>query len=207
MHEDALQNYCPAFGLLPDLAALAIHPPFAEADPPPAHHWVWKAPPADVDAIHEPGFVFGIQQRVQTALDRPVVVSFDQAGRRVLKVLGCYLFLEQKNKCWRVYEWKYESLGLMTMAEVPAESVVAQSPPWRWQWMHSLVLPIALEYKDWRWRSGHETSPDAAKRYSQWLVSMTGRPVFQYFHERFLSTGEFAPLIRNFSGDQEKYWH
>ncbi|MBC7548535.1 MAG: PcfJ domain-containing protein [Polaromonas sp.] len=170
MHEEALQNYCPAFGLLPDIAAFAIHPTFGETSPPPAHHWVWKAPPADVGAIHEPGFVFDILQRIQVQLDCPVMVSHDRAGRRVLKVLGCYLFLEQKNKCWRVYEWKYEGLGLLTLAEVPAESVVAQSPPWRWKWLQSLVRPIALEYKDWRWRRGHETKPAAAKRYSQWLL-------------------------------------
>ena len=96
MHEDALQNYYPAFGLLPDIAAFAIHPPFAEAGPPSAHHWVWKAPPTDVDAIHESGFVFNIQGRIQTELDCPVVVSHDRCGRRVLRVLGCYLFLEQK---------------------------------------------------------------------------------------------------------------
>ena len=88
MHEDALQSYCPAFGLLPDLAAFAIRPAFGETSLPPAHHWVWKAPPADVDAIHEPGFVFNILGRIHAELDRPVVVSHDQAGRRVLKVLG-----------------------------------------------------------------------------------------------------------------------
>ena len=170
MHEDTLQNYCPAFGLLPDIATFAIHPPFGETSPPPAHHWVWKAPPADVGAIHEPGFVFNILERIQAQLDRPVVVFHEGAGRRVLKVLGCYLVLEQKNKCWRVYEWKYESLGLMTVAEVPAESVVAQSSPWRWQWLQSLAHPIALEYVDWRSRRGHETSLAYAKRYSQWLL-------------------------------------
>ena len=174
MHEDAVQNYCPAFGLLPDIAAFAIHPPFGEASPPPPHHWVWKAPPADVDAIHEPGFVFNILERIRGELARPVVVSHDQAGRRVLKVLGCYLFLEQKNKCWRVYEWKYESLGLMTVAEVPAESVVAHSPPWRLQWLQCLARPIALEYADWRRRRGHETNLNAAKRYSQWLLQTLG---------------------------------
>lgn len=170
MHEDALQNYCPAFGLLPDIAAFALHPPFGEASHPPAHHWAWKAPPVEGDAIHEPGFVFGILQRVQAALDRPVVVSHDRAGRRVLKVQGCYLFLEQKNKCWRVYEWQYESLGLLTLIEVPAETIVAHSPLWRWQWLESLARPIALEYADWRGRRGYETSQDAAKRYSQWLL-------------------------------------
>ncbi len=170
MHEDSLQNYCPAFGLLPDIAAFAIHPPLGETTSPPAHHWVWKAVPEDVAAIHEPGFVFGVLQRVQAVLDRPVVVSHDQAGRRVLKVLGCYLFLEQRNKCWRVYEWKHESLGLMTVAEVPAESVVAQFPPWRWQWLQSLARPIALEYTSCRLRSSYQTSPASAKRYSQWLL-------------------------------------
>ena len=170
MHEDALQNYCPAFGLLPDIAAFAIHPPFGEAGLPPAHNWVWKAPPADVGAIHDPGFVFDIFRRIQAQLDRPVMVSHDRAGRRVLKVLGCYLLLQQRNKCWRVYEWKYEGLGLLTLAEVPAESVVAQSPPWRWQWLQSLARAIALEYADWMRRRGHEISQDAAKRYSQWLL-------------------------------------
>lgn len=170
MHEDALQNYCPAFGLLPDIAAFAIHPLFGEIDHPPAHHWVWKAPPEDVGAIHDPKFVYGILQRIQAALDRPILVSHDRAGRRVLKVLGCYLFLEQKNKCWRIYQWKYECLGLLTVVEVPAESVVAQSPLWRLQWLQSLAHPIALEFADWRRRRGHETSPDAAKRYSQWLL-------------------------------------
>ena len=170
MHEDALQNHCPAFGLLPDIAAFAIHPPFGQAGPLPAHHWIWKAPPADVGAIHDPGFVFDIFRRIQAQLDRPVVVSHDRAGRRVLKALGCYLFLEQKNKRWRVYEWKYECLGFLKLAEVAADSVVAQSPLWRWQWLQSLARPIALEYADWMRRRGHETSLVTAKRCSQWLL-------------------------------------
>ena len=109
MYEDTLQNYCPAFGLLPDLAASAIHPTFGETDPPPAHHWVWRAPPKDVGAIHEPWFVFDIFRRIQAQLNRPVVISHDRAGRRILKVLGCYLFLE----CCR--RPKTEPLGVRTI--------------------------------------------------------------------------------------------
>ena len=82
MHEDALQSYCPAFGLLPDIAAFATHPPFGEPSPPPAHHWVWKAPPADVDAVHEPGFVFNILRRIQAQLDRPVLVSHTRHDKK-----------------------------------------------------------------------------------------------------------------------------
>ena len=112
MHEVLLQNYCPAFGLLPDLAMLVLHPPFGETASPPDHHWTLEPPPATVDAAHEPNFAFDVLQRIQAEINRPVVVSHDRTARRVLKVLGCYLFLEQKNRCWRVYEWKYESLGL-----------------------------------------------------------------------------------------------
>ena len=171
MHEEALQSYCPAFGLLPDLAVFAMHPPFGYIAVPPAQHWAWELPPAGVDAAHEPEFVFSILRRIQSEIDHPVVVSHDRMGRRVLKVLGCYLFLEQKNQCWRVFEWKYDSLGLPTLTKVPAQNVVVQSPPWRWQWLRALARPIALEYADWRWRRGHETDLAAAGRYGQWLVA------------------------------------
>ena len=172
MHEVLLQNYCPAFGLLPDLAMLVLHPPFGETVFPPDHHWTLEPPPATVDAAHEPNFVFDILQRIQAQINRPVVVSHDRTGRRVLEVLGCYLFLEQKNKCWRVYEWKYESLGLINLVEVPAQNIVAQDTPWRWQWLQSLARPIALEYANWRLRRGQIPNMAAAKRYSQWLVQV-----------------------------------
>lgn len=131
-----------------------------------------KPPPATVDAAHEPNFVFDILQRIQAEINRPVVVSHDRTGRRVLKVLGCYLFLEQQNKCWRVYEWKYESLGFIKMVELPSQNIVAQSMPWRWQWLQSLARPIALEYANWRHQRGHTPNTAAAKRYSQWLVQV-----------------------------------
>ena len=171
MHEESLQNYCPAFGLLPDIAGFVMQS-HCEEKTPPDHHWVWGPPPAFVDAVHEPEFVFALFGRIQNKIDRPVVVSHDFMGRRVLKVLGCYLFLEQANKCWRVYQWNYQSLGLLTLTEVPARTIVAQSPPWRWQWLQSLARPIALEYEDWRLRRGHPPNPAAAKRYSQWLVQI-----------------------------------
>ena len=58
------------------------------------------------------------------------------------------------------------------MAEIPAENVVAQSPPWRWQWLQLLAHPIALEYAEWRQRRGHEISLDAARRYTQRLLKI-----------------------------------
>ena len=172
MHEVLLQNYCPAFGLLPDLAVLALHPPFGETAFPPDHHWTLEPPPTTVDAAHEPNFVFDILQRIQVEINRPVVVSRDRTGRRVLRVLGCYLFLEQKNRCWRVYEWKYESLGLINLIEVPPQNIVAQATPWRWQWLQSLARPIALEYANWRLRRGHTPNLAAARRYGRWLVQV-----------------------------------
>ena len=172
MHEVLLQTYCPAFGLLPDLAMLILHPPFGETVSPPNHHWTLEPPPATVNAAHEPNFVFDILQRIQAEINRPVVVSHDRTGRRVLKVLGCYLFLEQKNKCWRVYEWKYDSLGFINLVEVPSQNIVAQAMPWRWQWLQSLVRPIALEYANWRLQRGHTPNMAAARRYSRWLVQV-----------------------------------
>ena len=77
MHEVLLQNYCPAFGFLPDLAMLVLHPPFGETASPPNHHWTLEPPPAAVDAAHEPNFVFDILQRIQAQINRPVVVSHD----------------------------------------------------------------------------------------------------------------------------------
>ena len=170
MFEHALQHYCPAFGLMPDLAVLVSHSLGRDSASPPAHHWAWEPPPKSVDAVHEPEFVLSVQQRVQSQVNHPVVVSHDHSGRRVLQVLGCYIFLEQKNRCWRVYEWSYQSLGRMTLSEVPANNVVAQSCPWRWQWLQSLIRPLALEYDDWRVRKGHKCNPAAAARYSRWLV-------------------------------------
>ena len=171
MHEDALQSFCPAFGLLPDIATL-VSPHSENTIAVPAHHWIRSAPPQDVAAIHEPEFAVNILGRIQKELDRPVVVSHDSAGRRVLKVLGCFLLLEQKNNCWRFYEWRYESIGIVKVVEAPAESAVAQSPPWRWQWLRSLAHPIALEYTHWRWLQGYVTSPATARLYSKWLLQM-----------------------------------
>ena len=111
-------------------------------------------------------------QRIQAEINRPVVVSHDRTGRRVLVVLGCYIFLEQKNRCWRVYEWKYESLGFINLLEVPAQNIVAQDTPWRWQWLQSLAPPIALEYANWRLQRVHAPNMAAVKRCSQWLVQV-----------------------------------
>lgn len=172
MHQVLLENYCPAFGLLPDLAMCVLHPPLGETVFPPDHHWSLEPPPATVDAAHEPNFVFDILQRIQAEINRPVVVSHDRTGRRVLKVLGCYLFLEQKNRCWRVYEWKYESLGFINLIEVPAQNIVAQDTPWRWQWLQSLAYPIALEYANWRFQRGYTPNMAAARRYGQWLIEV-----------------------------------
>ena len=172
MHADLLHNFCPAFGLLPDLAVFAMHPPYGEIVSPPNHHWTWEPPPTKVEARHEPEFLFGLLQRIQSEIDHPVVVSRDSKGRRVLKVLGCYLFLEQKNRCWRVYEWKYKSLGRLSLAEVPAQNVIAQCPPWGWQWLQSLAPAIALEYDDWRLRRGYMLDTAAARKYSQWVVQI-----------------------------------
>ena len=172
MFEHALQHYCPAFGLLPDLAMLVSNSLGRDVASPPAHHCAWELPPKSVDAVHEPEFVLSVQQRVQAEIDHPVVVTHDHSGRRVLQVLGCYIFLEQKNRCWRIYEWRYQSLGLMTLIEVPAKNVVAHSPPWRWQWLQALVRPLALEYDDWRVRRGHKRNSAAAARYSRWLVQI-----------------------------------
>ena len=171
MHEDALQSFCPAFGLLPDIATF-VSPHCENIAALPAHHWIRRAPSTDVAAIHDPEFAVNIWGRIQKELDRPVVVSRDSAGRRVLKVLGCFLLLEQANKCWRFYEWKYESIGIVKVVEASTGDVVAQSPPWRWQWLRSLAHPIALEYTHWRWARRYPTSPATAKLYSERLLQI-----------------------------------
>ena len=54
MHEVLLQNFCPAFGLLPHLAMLAVHPPLGGAACPPDFHWTLELP------LNRPGFRGGL---------------------------------------------------------------------------------------------------------------------------------------------------
>ena len=68
MHEVLLQNYCPAFGLLPHLAMLAVHPPLGGAASPPVFHWTLELPLATGDAALMPNFLFDILQVIQAEI-------------------------------------------------------------------------------------------------------------------------------------------
>jgi hypothetical protein len=165
-----LKNLYPAFGLLPDVAEFIHFAPMPGDGAGQAAYWDAFAPPKDLAALHNPEFLARMWHRLQVQVRAPISQIRSDSGRRVLKLLGSFVLVEQVNGCWRVYEWSCRALGNVELVPISDNHIVAQDMPYGAAWLKTLVEPVALEMRGYYATSGRAVPLANYERYAAWAL-------------------------------------